>query len=55
MAFIIKFLPRTGRLNAEKCVDFGVPPGPLFGKLKAGLFFYVQFPKYEIENNLLDV
>jgi len=36
MAFIIKFLPRTGRLNAEKCVDFGVPPGPLFGKLKAG-------------------
>jgi ribonuclease Z len=35
-AYICKFLPRVGRLNAEKCVDFGVPPGPLFGQLKAG-------------------
>jgi len=35
-AYVCKFLPRVGKLNAELCVDFGVPPGPLFGQLKAG-------------------
>ena len=38
-AYICKFLPRVGKLNAELCVDFGVPPGPLFGQLKAGKSF----------------
>eukprot|EP00088_Acartia_fossae_P014124 TRINITY_DN1752_c0_g1_i12.p1 TRINITY_DN1752_c0_g1~~TRINITY_DN1752_c0_g1_i12.p1 ORF type:complete len:1018 (-),score=227.81 TRINITY_DN1752_c0_g1_i12:101-3154(-) len=35
-AYVCKFLPRAGRLDPEKCVKFGVPPGPLFGELKAG-------------------
>jgi len=35
-AYICNFLPRKGRLDAEKCFDKGVPPGPLLGKLKAG-------------------
>ena len=35
-AYVCKFLPRAGKLDAEKCVEFGVPTGPLFGELKAG-------------------
>jgi len=35
-AYICNFRPRKGRLDAEKCFDQGVPPGPLLGKLKAG-------------------
>lgn len=36
MAYICKLQPRPGALILEKCVDFGVPPGPLLGKLKSG-------------------
>ena len=35
-AYVVTFIPRVGKLNVEKCVDAGVPPGPLFGQLKAG-------------------
>lgn len=28
--------PRPGALSLEKCVDKGVPPGPLLGQLKNG-------------------
>lgn len=36
MAYICKLQPRPGALLLEKCVDYGVPPGPLLGKLKGG-------------------
>lgn len=34
LPFITK--PRAGKLDLEKCVDLGVPPGPLLGQLKNG-------------------
>jgi ribonuclease Z len=36
MAYICQLQPRPGALCLEKCVKFGVPPGPLLGKLKSG-------------------
>uniref|UniRef100_A0A182NBR0 Zinc phosphodiesterase ELAC protein 2 n=1 Tax=Anopheles dirus TaxID=7168 RepID=A0A182NBR0_9DIPT len=36
MAYICKLKPRHGQLSLEKCVDFGVPAGPLLGQLKNG-------------------
>ncbi|XP_053675250.1 ribonuclease Z, mitochondrial [Anopheles nili] len=36
MAYICKLKPRLGQLSFEKCVDFGVPAGPLLGQLKNG-------------------
>lgn len=36
IAYICKLHPRPGALILEKCVDFGVPAGPLLGKLKNG-------------------
>lgn len=36
MAYICKLQPRPGALLLDKCVQHGVPPGPLLGKLKAG-------------------
>ncbi|XP_035910676.1 ribonuclease Z, mitochondrial [Anopheles stephensi] len=36
MAYICKLKPRHGQLSLERCVDFGVPPGPLLGQLKNG-------------------
>lgn len=36
MAYICKFKPRKGALCLEKCVDKGVTPGPILGKLKNG-------------------
>lgn len=36
MAYICRLTPRPGTLSLEKCVDFGVPPGPLLGRLKGG-------------------
>jgi len=36
MAYIIAVAPKKGKLNASKCVEMGVPPGPLLGKLKNG-------------------
>lgn len=36
MAYVCKINAKPGTLLLEKCVDKGVPPGPLFGKLKAG-------------------
>ncbi|XP_052893807.1 ribonuclease Z, mitochondrial [Anopheles moucheti] len=36
MAYICKLKPRHGQLSLEKCVDQGVPPGPLLGQLKNG-------------------
>lgn len=36
MVYICKLQPRPGALNLKKCVEMGVPPGPLLGKLKGG-------------------
>lgn len=36
MAFICQLKARPGALSLEKCVDKGVPPGPLLGQLKNG-------------------
>ncbi|XP_055639990.1 ribonuclease Z, mitochondrial [Toxorhynchites rutilus septentrionalis] len=36
MAYICKLKLRFGQLSLEKCVDRGVPPGPLLGQLKNG-------------------
>lgn len=36
MAYICRLQPRPGALSLEKCVKYGVPPGPLLGKLKGG-------------------
>lgn len=36
MAYICRLQPRPGTLILEKCVEYGVPPGPLLGKLKSG-------------------
>ncbi|XP_037935740.1 ribonuclease Z, mitochondrial [Teleopsis dalmanni] len=36
IAYICKLKPRPGALNLEKCVEYGVPPGPLLGLLKNG-------------------
>uniref|UniRef100_A0A1B0GNA5 ribonuclease Z n=1 Tax=Phlebotomus papatasi TaxID=29031 RepID=A0A1B0GNA5_PHLPP len=37
VAYICKLKPRPGVLCLEKCVDRGVPPGPLLGQLKNGI------------------
>lgn len=37
IAYICKLKPRPGALNLEKCVEHGVPPGPLLGLLKNGI------------------
>lgn len=37
MAFVCKLKPKQGPLNLEKCVEKGVPPGPLLGQLKNGI------------------
>ncbi|ALC40593.1 JhI-1 [Drosophila busckii] len=36
LSYICKLKPRPGALNLVKCVEHGVPPGPLLGKLKNG-------------------
>ncbi|XP_050085993.1 ribonuclease Z, mitochondrial [Anopheles aquasalis] len=36
MAYICKLKPRQGQLSLEKCVEQGVPAGPLLGQLKNG-------------------
>lgn len=36
MCYICQLQTRPGTLCLEKCVERGVPPGPLLGKLKAG-------------------
>ena len=36
IAYICSFSPKPGRLDVDACVERGVPPGPLLGKLKAG-------------------
>ncbi|CAG9798183.1 unnamed protein product [Chironomus riparius] len=42
MSYICKLQPRPGTLNLEKCVELGVRPGPLLGRLKNG--FDVTLP-----------
>lgn len=42
MAYICKLRERAGTLDFAKCVDKGVPPGPLLGRLKNG--FDVNLP-----------
>ena len=37
IAYVCKLKPRPGALNLEKCVEHGVPPGPLLGLLKNGV------------------
>ncbi|CAG9773790.1 unnamed protein product [Ceutorhynchus assimilis] len=36
ICYICQLQPRPGTLNLNKCVQKGVPPGPLLGKLKNG-------------------
>ncbi|XP_046394521.1 ribonuclease Z, mitochondrial isoform X2 [Ischnura elegans] len=36
MCYICQLQPKQGTLLLDRCVDFGVPPGPLLGQLKAG-------------------
>lgn len=36
ISYICKLQPRPGALSLEKCVDRGVPTGPLLGQLKNG-------------------
>lgn len=36
MSYICKLKPKAGALCLEACVEKGVPPGPLLGKLKNG-------------------
>ncbi|XP_045476586.1 ribonuclease Z, mitochondrial isoform X2 [Harmonia axyridis] len=36
MCYICRLQEKPGALSLEKCVQLGVPPGPLLGKLKAG-------------------
>ena len=36
MAYICRLKAKPGALSLEKCVDKGVPPGPLLGQLKNG-------------------
>ncbi|XP_069692325.1 ribonuclease Z, mitochondrial isoform X2 [Periplaneta americana] len=36
LCYICRLKPRPGTLCLERCVERGVPPGPLLGKLKAG-------------------
>ncbi|XP_075155770.1 ribonuclease Z [Haematobia irritans] len=37
ISYICTLKPRPGPLNLEKCVEHGVPPGPLLGLLKNGV------------------
>lgn len=34
--FVLHERPRPGKLNVQKLKDLGVPPGPLYGRLKSG-------------------
>jgi ribonuclease Z len=36
LSYICRLKARAGSLCLERCVEKGVPPGPLLGKLKAG-------------------
>lgn len=36
MSYICQCKPRPGALSMEKCLELGVPKGPLLGKLKNG-------------------
>jgi hypothetical protein len=36
LSYICRLKARPGSLCLERCVEKGVPPGPLLGKLKAG-------------------
>ncbi|CAG7725545.1 unnamed protein product [Allacma fusca] len=36
MCYICRVKPKEGKLLVDKCVEKGVPPGPLLGELKAG-------------------
>jgi len=35
-AYVISVKPKPGRLLVQKCVEMGVPTGPLLGELKLG-------------------
>ena len=36
LGYILEEDPRPGRFNREKAIGYGVPPGPLFGRLQRG-------------------
>ena len=35
-AYVISVKPKPGRLLVQKCIEMGVPTGPLLGELKLG-------------------
>jgi ribonuclease Z len=35
-AYIVTFKPRVGKLDVKRCIELGVPPGPVMGLLKKG-------------------
>ena len=35
-AYIVTCKPKKGQLDVQKCIELGVPPGPLLGELKNG-------------------
>ena len=35
-AYLCHFSPRPGKLDVDKCVELGIKPGPVLGKLKSG-------------------
>lgn len=37
VVYVCKLKPKPGILSLEKCVEKGIPPGPLLGKLKSGI------------------
>lgn len=36
LSYVCKLVPRSGKLDFQKCVEKGVPAGPLLGELKNG-------------------
>jgi ribonuclease Z len=36
LAYVVTLRGKPGKLLMDKCMELGVPPGPLLGELKAG-------------------
>ena len=53
-AYSIEFKPKPGKLLIEKCVELGVPPGPLYGELKAGREVTLDSGEVVMPSDVLD-